>query len=234
MLSTLKSKKVIGIALGGIGLLSIIVLIATWPFPSTDGEKLQTFTIMQCVDYPYTTVSITDVKGFMAVKPRTSATPEIIPGTPTPGPEIGIYEFVLRPGSTGEITTIYDFCPSIGKALSNSTKYVNLDSNELRNIFDQTNSTNREMHRFNANAESTYVPPGAPTGVEIYPSDFAKVNENSVKVIYTISATPEADRATYITANFLRVCPGEILTIGNEANEESSQWASGPFYGCQG
>ena len=131
---------------------------------------------------------------------------------------------------------LYDFCPSEGKILyDNSPTYVTLNSNELRSFFDQFNSTNKEMYMLNVNAEAnTYVPPGASTGIKIYPSEISKINEQSVEVIYTISASPTADMATYITANFYKVCPGEILTIGDEVNEESSKWWSGPFYGCAG
>lgn len=253
MSSAFKSKKSVIFALVSVALLSTIVLLVgaqSLSLPEAEkslgskvgsvNDKSQTFTITQCEDYSINVAhSITDVNGFVTVEPRTSATPEIILGTHTPGPAIGIYEFVLQPGSTGEITMVYDFCPSEGKILDdNSTNYVVLDSTELRNIFDQNNSTNEGMYVLNedaqANIDRLIQVPGNSTGVRIYPSEIAKVNDHSVEVTYTISANSDAEKVTYITANFYDVCPGEILTIGDEVNDESSEWASGPFYGCAG
>jgi hypothetical protein len=267
MSSAFKSKKGLIFTFMGIVLISIVVLLVgarSFPWPggeksigSTMDQDNGGFTITHCEEYsPNVAVTITDVNGFVALESRTSATPQIIPGTPTPGPWVGIYEFVLQPGSTGEITMVYDYCPSKGKILDdNSPNNITLNSIELRKLFDQFNSTNHEMWRLNVDAANpdpsqqrndsigffrsepellTRVPPGNSSDVKIYSSEISKVNEHSIEVIYTFSASPAADEATYITANFYKICPGEILTIGDEVNEESLVWSSGPFYGCTG
>ena len=247
------SRKGILLGLAGAGILSIIILfVVSSTSPPMEGDKSpnsvnrpddsksEYFTITRCEDSSIAAaVSIVDVDGFVAVQPRTSATPEIVPGTPTSGPAIGIYEFVLQPGSTGNITMTYDFCPTEGQVFGEQPRFNIINSTELRYIFDQTNSTNKEMYVLNEDAQAntdrlTYVTPGSSTGIKIYPEEISKVNEHAVEVTYTISASHAADEATFITANFYRVCPGEILTIGGDVNEGSLEWASGPFYGCAG
>jgi hypothetical protein len=246
------SRKSITIALAGAGILSIIlafIVSSAFPLagygsvkpnaPSDDGSGY--FTISQCEEFSVTAAaSIVDVDGFVTVQPRTFATPEIVPGTPTPGLAVGIYEFVLRPGSTGHIAMTYDFCPPQGQVADEKPLGFNIvNSTELRHIFDQTNSTNREMYVLDADAEEnadllTYVPPGSSTGIKIYAEEIAKLSEHALKVNYAVTASSTIQEGTFITANFYRVCPGEILTVGDDVNEESSKWASGPFYGCSG
>jgi hypothetical protein len=249
--SMISSRRGIILGLGGAGVLSIIVLFAVSSTPPpAEGDKssnyrpndsqTQYFTITQCEDSSIpAAASIVDVDGFLAVQPRTSATPEIVPGEPTPGPRIGIYEFVLQPGSTGNITMTYDFCPAQGQVLGEQPRFNIVNSTEIRNILDETNSTNKEIYLLNEEARASidrliYIPPGSSSGVKIYTGEIFRVDEHTVKVVYTISAGPAADEATFITANFYRVCPGAILTIGDGLNEQSLKWASGPFYGCSG
>ena len=132
----------------------------------------------------------------------------------------------------------YDFCPGEGQVLGEEISgFRTVSSGELRDIFDQTNSTNKEMYILNEDAQAntdrlTYVSPGSSVSIKIYPEEITKSSDHTVKVIYAVTASPSADRATFITTNFYRVCPGEILTIGDEMNEESLEWARGPFYGC--
>lgn len=247
------SRKGILFGLAGVGILSIIVMFvassASLPIEGgksvnsiagQNNEPSEYFTITQCGESGIAAaVSIVDVDGFVAVQPRTSTTPEIVPGTPTSGPRIGIYEFVLQPGSTGSIIMTYDFCPAERQVMGEEPSRLNIvNSTELRYIFDQTNSTNSGMYILNEEAKSSvdrliFVPPGNSTEITISAGEITKVDEHTIEVIYAISASPEADDATFITANFYKVCPGEILTIGKELNEKSLDWSKGPFYGCR-
>lgn len=212
------------------------------------------FTVTRCNDV-FPTSSILETNGFATIKPRTSATPELTSGIPTTGNEPGIYEFVLKPGSKATVTISYDFCPGINKSLVD-TSGNKTTSTELKTFFDSFNSTNKGIYRLNAEAFSksdnaskeplgslttktnvlptSYIPQANGTGVKILPSNITKISDQSVKVTYVIIAESSASKTTYIITNFYRTCPGEILTIGDEPNDISQEWAKGPFYGCIG
>lgn len=212
------------------------------------------FTVTRCIDV-FPASSILETNGFAAIKPRTSATPELVSGVPTTGSEPGIYEFVLKPGSKADVTMRYDFCPGINKSLTDASGNKTTSA-ELKTFFDSFNSTNKGIYKLNTEAfaksdnstkdplssltvkndasSTMYIQQANGTGVKIYPSNLTKISDQSIKVDYVIVADSSAAKATYILANFYRTCPGEILTVGDEPNETSQEWAKGPFYGCIG
>lgn len=211
------------------------------------------FTVTRCDTPP--AASILEANGFVDIKPRTSATPELTSGVPTPGNKPGIYEFVLKPGSTGAVAMSYDFCQGIGESIFNSLDNKTTNE-ELQVFFDSFNSTSRGIYKLNADSLSrssntsqdpfgslttkndalpaAYVPHANGTGVDIHASSITKISDQAVKVTYMVSAEPSAVNATYILTNFYGICPGELLTIGDKPNEASQEWSKGPFYGCVG
>jgi hypothetical protein len=69
--------------------------------------------------------------------------------------------------------------------------------------------------------------------VKIFPSNITKIDDQSVKVTYVITADNNAENGTY--GIFMAgSCIGEILTIGDAPNENSMavEMVKGPFYGC--
>jgi hypothetical protein len=146
---------------------------------------------------------------------------------------MGIYEFVLKPGSVGHVKMVFDFCPSVFEMQSSRT----LNYSELNELFQSSNSTNQIIHKLNEKPPSndavlTEIPNAMDVGLRIDASDITKLNNHAVGVTYTISSEPSADKATYVITNFYGICPGELLTIGDRPNENSLEWVKGPFYGC--
>lgn len=215
----------------------------------------EVFEIQQCQG-SNAAVSIMNINGFIAAQPRTSATPQITSGVPTPGREIGIYEFVLKPGTMGNITLAYDFCNDATEndTARNSTYHTITNSTELAKLFDSFNSTNHVMYKFKSqssisdndkdplggiasNSEdskfATLIPAGNSSDLRISALNLTKVNEHMVEVTYGIEASRSASNNTYHFGIY-GVCWGEILTIGDGPNADSMavEWAKGPFYGC--
>ncbi|AIF85043.1 hypothetical protein NTE_03008 [Candidatus Nitrososphaera evergladensis SR1] len=259
--SSRKIKIAIPALVGGLGVIIAIVFMLSFysqnsliSNASPDQNLGGSFTVIRCNDVLPAT-SILETNGFVTIKPRTSATPELTPGVPTSGNEPGIYEFVLKPGSTGIVTMSYDFCAGKGESVVNSSDNKTT-SGELKIFFDSFNSTNKGIDKLNAEAFSssdntpkdplsslmtknnvlptTHISHANETGVDIRTSNITRTSDHAVKVTYVISADPSSNKATYIITNFFRTCPGELLTIGDEPNEKSAEWAKGPFYGCVG
>jgi hypothetical protein len=256
--------SVIAISVGAAFILAIIFASSTFYQNSDASKNAaptqdpnDQFTMIRCDDVVPAS-SILKTSGFVMIKPRTSsATPDLTPSVPPTGNKSGIYEFVLKPGSKAAVTMSYDFCPGgISKSLVN-TSGNKTTSAELKTFFESFNSTNKGIYKLNLDAISKsdnatngplgslatnanqlpsteYISKANGTGVKILPSNITKVSDQSIKVTYAIIAEPSAIKATYIITNFYGICPGEILTVGDEPNEKSAEWAKGPFYGCVG
>ena len=97
---------------------------------------------------------------------------------------------------------------------------------ELNELFQSYSSPNRPIAKFNDPVNATDV------GLRICFSNLTKTGIHSVSVTYVISAEPDADKATYRITNFYGICGGEILTIGDEPNDNSFELVKGPYYGC--
>lgn len=171
--------------------------------------------------------SILDFNGFVTVSPAIEGTSDLIRGKETTGSRPGIYQFVLAPGSTGSITMIYrDFC-------GGDLKYPDdISSEALLEFFNSTNTTTDGLYKLGNNMVGVlHLPPSATKDIAIYVSSIVRENNDRVKVVYTASATDSADTGTYVM-NIYAVCPGEILTIGENAYLGSIPWARETFYGC--
>jgi hypothetical protein len=165
----------------------------------------------------------------------------------------GVYEFVLKLGSTGYIFTTYDFCPDWTKTGDQTPIY----HNSSKEIVELLNPMNHDIFKFkdkvpqSKNVTSdplgsmitpsddptarfgTIIHPENLTGVKIFPSNITKIDDQSVKVTYVITADNNAENGTY--GIFMAgSCIGEILTIGDAPNENSMavEMVKGPFYGC--
>jgi hypothetical protein len=190
-------------------------------------------------------ISIKQASGFASIQAR-STSPTLKQNTDVSIQPIGIYEFVLKPGSTGHVKMTYDFCPNTFGFQSNRTA----THSELTELFQSYNSTNqlvtylRIAKAENNNdsaigeiplAKEEYSARNATdVGLQIYTSDVTKINSHSVSLTYTIAADPSASQDTYIITNFYGICPAELLTIGDSPNEDSIKYGKGTFYGCPG
>lgn len=202
---------------------------------------------IQVCDNSPKAVSITYASGFVLIQARSSS-PALKQDTDVSIQPVGIYEFVLKPGSIGYVNVAYDFCPNaFGTQPSRTANY-----SELTNLFQSSTSPNYIIYKLNGNNASranngafelqsnpndqllTEVLNVTDVGLRIDASDLTKLNTHAVSARYTISAEPTAERATYVISKFYGICPGELLTIGDTANDNSLQWVKGPFYGCTG
>jgi len=219
---------------------TIIAILAITILPSLGGNSIQ------ICDNNSKTSSIKYATGFALIQPGNPFTQALQQNTDVSIQPVGIYEFVLKPGSVGYVKMVYDFCPNaFGFQPSRTANY-----SELSKLFQSVNSTNQIMYRLNDKPDNnngtdlmslndnqeliTEVLNATGVGIRIYPSDLVILNSHSVSVTYAVSAEPSAYKATYVITNFYGICPAELLTVGDAPNEESREYAKGPFYGCSG
>jgi hypothetical protein len=184
--------------------------------PRSD-EKLSSFFITQCENEP-ASISIAKATGFTMIVPRGG--PPLGSNNQTLadvklGQPFGIYEFVLNPSKTGHLTFLYDFCPI--KIADNGTTITN--NTQLLKFFNMFNSTNQKYQHT----------------LTVSIANLTQVNGHSVQVTYDIaSALNSTSSDTYTGIRFYKVCPGEIVTIGDKPNDRvANAWLEGPSYGCQ-
>jgi len=214
-----------------IGIITVIIFAV---FIGRDGSSIQV------CDGSSRLASIKYAAGFASTKPRSSFSPAFQQDADVSITPAGRYEFVLQPGSLGQVKISYDFCPN-AFILAHSTTLNYSES------FPSTYSPSQTIYRLNDRPDSNTTGPLSLTlnndqdlltevnstdvGVTIFYSDLKKLDSHTLGMTFTISAEPSADRATYVITNF-GICPGELLTIGDTPNERSLEWANGAFYGC--
>ena len=261
----IKSNKGIAIIAGSIGIVILVTLTSFFIFsypssPSVEKEATvasnqtsQLFYIDRCYERP--ALSIVDTQGFVTVKPMTNGSTPIIQGAPAPEElRNGVYEFVLKPGSTGYIFATYDFCPDWTKTGDQTPIY----HNSSKEVVELLNPMNYDIFKYkdkvpqsenatrNDPLGSIATPSDDPvakfgtiirsenlTGVKIFPSNITRIDDQSVKVTYVIMADNDAENGTY-GISIVGTCTGETLTIGDAPNENSMavEMAKGPVYGC--
>ena len=226
----MQKSRVVAIIGGIVAAVAIIAILAFAISAQTSGS------IQVCENPP--TVSLTHVTGFAMIQSR--PTPYTLrQDTDLSIQPVGRYEFVLKPGSVGHVKMAYDFCPNT--FLNQPSRTANYS--ELSKLFESRSSPTEIIYKLNDkpgnntssdNQLLSEVHNATDVGLRIFPSDLTKLGIHSLAVTYIISAEPDADKATYVITNFYGICPGELLTIGDKPNENSLQWARGPFYGCGG
>jgi hypothetical protein len=260
---SIKSNKGIAIIAGTVGAIILVVLtsFSVFSYPSSSviekeatvggNQTSQLFYIDRCYERP--ALSFVDTQGFETVKSMTNGSIPIIQGVPA-SEELrnGLYEFVLKPGSTGYIFTTYDFCPDWTKTGDQTPIY----HNSSKEVTELLNPMNNDIFKFkdkvpeNATSSdplgSIATPSDDPiarfgttirsenlTGAKISPSNITRIDDQSVRITYVIMANNDAENGTY-GISIAGSCIGEILTIGNAPNENSMavEMVKGPFYGC--
>jgi len=173
--------------------------------------------------------TIVDERGFVGIKPYQGA-PALQENVMTPGRKPGLYEFVLAPNSTANITMIYDTCEQQSKATF---------GNNISKFFESFDSRKAGLYKFDSNEQSESFltgqaigPSGNDTGgVAVYPSAIKQENEHRVVVTYTITAESKTVSGDYIMTLY-HTCPGQLLTIGNKPHQGDIPSTHGTFYGC--
>lgn len=160
-----------------------------------------------------TTVSLANTKGFVTTVQHSKGET----------PNSGIYEFVLKPGSTGLITLNYD------------SPYEDMTAEErIKSAYGKTpaefyNSMPPSM--WNIDKETGRVIVDRPasteeTGISVHVKDVTILNDGSVQVAYAIESTSSAENTTYALV-MPHTCPGEILTISEMPYQGILPWSNG-------
>lgn len=160
-----------------------------------------------------TTVSLAEMKGFVTTVQHSKG--ETL--------NSGIYEFVLKPGSTGFITLNY------GSPYEDITAEERIKSAYGKTPAEFYDSMPPSIWNIDKETGSVIVdrPASAEeTGVSANVKDVTVLNDGSIQVVYAIESAPSAGRTTYALV-MPQTCPGEILTIGETPYRGVLPWSDG-------
>ena len=122
---------------------------------------------------------------------------------------MGNYEFVLKPGSTGHISMIYVFYPEVMYYGSVEKNYSTVDEILKLHRINVNQFFNRDVQRVLLVGNHL-----GPTAHGVYLNDTTTYyNDTSVKVDFVIKANPDASKGPF--AITIPGCPYQILTVGN-------------------
>lgn len=145
----------------------------------------------------------------------------------------GFFEFVLPANSVGNITMLYDFSqenPSNASPLNfnkGTTQDVlsNTYHQSMADYFGHVEISKVNDKATNKTSESiVYLSSESIKGMRIVPSSMSNVTDSVVKVIYTVKTDADAMQGTYLLG--LKICPGELVTIGSEPTQMQLPWSN--------
>lgn len=146
----------------------------------------------------------------------------------------GMFQFVLTPGSTGEITQLIDYNPSfLAGGPPKTTQQV------MNGLFHQTISEHFnqvDIYKIDTTVKDpsqqesiVYLPHNQTNGISIVASDISNVTDSKVQVKYTVRTEPSTEKGVYLLG-LTYTCPGAILTIGDELYFGPLPWDNGTRY----
>jgi hypothetical protein len=149
--------------------------------------------------------SIMDAGGFMTIDTIYKDTPKLILGQRISGETAGLYNFVLKPGSTGYITLVYEFADITQTVLSNYSNFYDF-------IGPQRIS---KLSEFPNDYSSSRI--------ILKISDIKNLDEHSIAVTFSVAADISADEGPYLM-RLWQTCPGEVLTVGTKPHTGPFPW----------
>jgi hypothetical protein len=208
------------------GIIAIFVIVgsgyfsSTLPYPTEKSGGPVMGTGYSCGGSP-TPISVVYAQGFANI---TRVYPDKLPG---------FFEFVLRPNSTGNITMLYNFGgnnSTVGNGVIASgrgtTQYVlaNVYQRNMSGYFGNVDITKVTDDAGNKteNDALVYLSRNNIQGMSVYPSSISNVTNSVVKVTYTVKTDDTVKEGTYLLG--LNICPGELVTIGNEQTKMPLPW----------
>lgn len=121
-------------------------------------------------------------------------------------PRNGSYEFVLKPGTIGYMTMIYNF-----------------PQNTTQSFLTQFRSTFADLLSTRIyTLDDPNTPHSSTEGIKIFPINVINDTENSIYVTYVINSSKT--QGIYLLGTFFS-CPGEIITIGEKPFQGNLPWS---------
>lgn len=122
----------------------------------------------------------------------------------------GLYDFVLKPNSTGHITMGYDF-----------REYTTDDV--MKRYHTTLSDAFGTKDLWKLDGSGLVHLPAEKTGIRAYASNIVNMTDHAIMVTYTIKANASAENGTYLIPLF-QTCPGELVTIGERPYEGPLPW----------
>lgn len=123
----------------------------------------------------------------------------------------GLYDFVLKPNSTGHIMMSYDF-----------GEYTTDDvMRRYHTTLSDTFGTIKDLWKLDG-AGLVYLPADK-ADIMVYTSSTVNMTDHAIVVTYTVKANASAEKGTYLISLF-QTCPGELVTVGEQPYEGPLPW----------
>lgn len=150
----------------------------------------------------------------------------------------GLFEFVLKPNSSGNITMLYDFSQNTSTTGNDglfdfffgrkgTPQYVlaNIYHQNMSDYFgnvDISQVTGNSTTNNDNNSNLVFLSRNSIQGMSVYPSNISNVTDRVVKVTYTVKTDDSVKEGTYLLE--LNIYPGELVTIGNAPAKMPLPW----------
>lgn len=185
-------------------ILVILLLIGSLPLyllPQIFGYAFGETNVVQHCPAMITDVTLEDATGFVTVNERYKDQNGVL----------GLYDFVLKPNSSGQITILYDFREY------RVADFMASYHTTLAEVFGPKEEVKKLV------GAGFAILPVEKAGISIYASDITNMTEHIIKVTYTVKAEHNAEKGTYLIDIF-QTCPGELITVGEKPYEGLLPW----------
>lgn len=169
-----------------------------------NGQRLASDSRIGCpMQFAYS--SIIDASGFVTIDTIYKNTPKLVLGQRITGETAGLYNFVLKPGSTGYVTLVYEFVDKAQNVLSGYNNFYDFIGPQ------QISKLSEFSTDYNGSKISMKV------------ANIKTLDEHSIAVTYSVSTDMSVDEGPYLM-RLWQTCPGEILTVGTKPYAGPFPW----------